>query len=83
MIKLSEAVNVIIKNYADFSKCKLTLDEAINFINNLTYNDIYLNNYNFYDFRKYDETLCIFIIEETFDTLIVTIEGIFCKGDWL
>ena len=81
MLKLKDVVNVKIKNYADFDGFNLTLDEMIEFIDNLTYDDIDLNENNCFEFMDYKEFVNLYIYIDSFDTLVINIDGIFKRED--
>ena len=77
MKKLKDAVNVIIKNYVNFDGWNLTKEEVMNFLNDLTYDDIILDKFNYFEFKDCNETIRIFPYIDSYDTIVINIEGIF------
>ena len=69
--------NVTINNYADFTAWNLTEKEFMNYINNLTLNDIQIDDFNDFEFIKYDETVRAFIYKDGYDRITINIDEIF------
>lgn len=76
-MKLKEMKNVKINNYADFSGWDLTLSEVIDYIKNLTYDDIIIDDFNDFEFIKYGETVRVFIYEDGYGRITINIDEIF------
>ena len=77
MWKLKDMNNVTINNYADFTAWNLTEKEFMNYINNLTLNDIQIDDFNDFEFIKYDETVRAFIYKDGYDRITINIDEIF------
>ena len=76
MLKLKDVANVFIENYVIHDGWGITLKEVTEFLNNLTYNDIKLNNFNYFNFPEYNLTIKTFIYVDSYDTIIIKITGI-------
>ena len=76
-MKLKEMKNVKINNYADFSGWDLTLSEVIDYIKNLTYDDIVIDDFNDFEFIKYGETVRVFIYADGYGRITINIDEIF------
>ena len=76
-MKLKEMKNVKINNYADFSGWDLTLSEVREYIKNLTYDDIVIDDFNDFEFIKYGETVRVFIYEDGYGRITINIDEIF------
>lgn len=77
MLKLKEMKNVKISNYADFSNYDVTEKEVREYINNLTLNDLEIDDYNTFRFLKYNEDVEVFIYYNAYDELIINIDDIY------
>lgn len=77
MLKLKEMKNVKISNYADFSNYDVTEKEVREYINNLTLNDLEIDDYNTFRFIKYNEDVEVFIYYNAYDELIINIDDIY------
>lgn len=77
MLKLKDMANVTINNYADFTGYDLTEKETTDYINNLTLNDIQIDDFNDFEFIKYDETVRAFIYKDGYDRITINIDEIF------
>ena len=77
MLKLKEMKNVKINNYADFTNCDLTEKEFTDYIKNLTLNDIQIDDFNNFEFIKYDNTVRVFIYKDGYNRLTININEIF------
>lgn len=77
MLKLKDMSNVTINNYADYTGYNLTEKEFMNYINNLTLNDIQIDDFNDFEFIKYDETVRAFIYKDGYDRITINIDEIF------
>ena len=60
-MKIKDMKKVKFINYTDFSRWVLTENELREYINNLTLNDIQLDEYNTFRFTKYNEYVEVFI----------------------
>ena len=77
MLKLKEMQNVKINNYADFTGYDLTENEVTDYIKNLTLNDIQIDDFNDFEFIKYDETVRVFIYKDGYNRITINIDEIF------
>lgn len=77
MLKLKEMKNVKISNYVDFSNWDITEKEVREYINNLTLNDLEIDDYNTFRFLKYNEDVEVFIYYNAYDELIINIDDIY------
>ena len=77
MLKLKEMKNVKINNYVDFSNWDLTEKEVREYINNLTLDDIKVDDYNTFRFIKYNEDVEVFIYYNGFNDLVCNINDIY------
>ena len=76
-MKLKEMKNVKINNYADFGGWDLTLSEVREYIKNLTYDDIVIDDFNDFEFIKYGETVRVFIYADGYGRITINIDEIF------
>ena len=77
MMKIKDMKNVKINNYVDFSSWDLTEKEVKEYINNLTLNDIQIDDYNTFSFIKYNEDVEVFIYYNGFNDLVCNIDDIY------
>ena len=77
MLKLKEMKNVKINNYADFTGWNLTEKEFTDYIKNLTLNDIQMDDFNNFEFIKYDVTVRVFIYKDGYNRITINIDEIF------
>lgn len=77
MLKLKEMKNVKINNYADFTGWNLSEKEFTDCIKNLTLNDIQIDDFNDFEFIKYDETVRVFIYKDGYNRITINIDEIF------
>ena len=77
MLKLKEMQNVKINNYVDFTGYDLTKKETTDYIKNLTLNDITIDDFNDFEFIKYDETVRVFIYKDGYNRITINIDEIF------
>lgn len=77
MLKLKEIENVKINNYTNFQGWNLTEKEFMDYINNLTLNDITIDDFNDFEFIKYDETVRAFIYKDGYGRITINIDEIF------
>ena len=77
MLKLKEMKNVKIKNYADFTGWNLTEKEFTDYIKNLTLIDLQIDDFNDFDFIKYDVTVRVFIYKDGYNRITINIDEIF------
>ena len=77
MLKIKDMKNVKINNYADFTGWNLTEKEFTDYIKNLTLNDIQIDDFNDFEFIKYDETVRVFIYKDDYDRITINIDEIF------
>ena len=77
MLKIKEMKNVTINNYVNFTGWDLTEKEFLDYINNLTLNDIQIDEFNDFEFIKYDETVRAFIYKDGYDRVTINIDEIF------
>ena len=55
MLRLKDNTTKLkIHNYADFTEWNLKLSEVIDYIKNLTLDDIKIDEFNYFDFKNYD-----------------------------
>lgn len=77
MLKLKEMKNVKINNYADFTNWNLTEKEFTDYIKDLSLNDIQIDDFNNFDFIKYDVTVRVFIYKDGYNRITINIDEIF------
>ena len=77
MLKIKDMKNVKINNYEDFTGWNLTEKEFTDYIKNLTLNDIQIDDFNDFEFIKYDETVRVFIYKDDYDRITINIDEIF------
>ena len=77
MLKLKEMKNVKINNYADFTNWNLTEKEFTDYIKNLSLNDIQIDDFNNFDFIKYNVTVRVFIYKDGYNRITINIDEIF------
>ena len=77
MLKLKEMKNVKINNYADFTNWNLTEKEFTDYIKNLTLNDIQIDDFNNFEFIKYNVTVRVFIYKDGYNRITINIDEIF------
>ena len=77
MLKLKEMKDVKINNYADFTGWNLTEKEFTDYIKNLTLNDIQIDDFNDFEFIKYDVTVRVFIYKDGYNRITINIDEIF------
>ena len=77
MLKLKEMKDVKINNYADFTGWNLTETEFTDYIKNLTLNDIQIDDFNDFEFIKYDVTVRVFIYKDGYNRITINIDEIF------
>lgn len=76
-MKIKEMKNVKINNYADFTGYDLTEKETTDYIKNLTLNDITIDDFNDFEFIKYDETVRTFIYKDGYGRVTINLDEIF------
>ena len=76
-MKIKDMKKVKIINYTDFSRWGITENELREYINNLTLNDIQIDEYNTFKFTKYNEYVEVFIYYNGFGDLICNIVDIY------
>ena len=76
-MKIKDMKKVKIINYTDFSRWGITENELREYINNLTLNDIKIDEYNTFRFTKYNEYVEVFIYYNGFGDLICNIVDIY------
>ena len=77
MLKIKDMNNVKINNYADFTNWNLTETEFTDYIKNLTLNDIQIDDFNDFEFIKYDVTVRVFIYKDGYNRITINIDEIF------
>ena len=77
MLKIKDMNNVKINNYADFTGWNLTETEFTDYIKNLTLNDIQIDDFNDFEFIKYDVTVRVFIYKDGYNRITINIDEIF------
>ena len=77
MLKIKDMNNVKINNYVDFTGWNLTEKEFTDYIKNLTLNDIQIDDFNDFEFIKYDVTVRVFIYKDGYDRITINIDEIF------
>ena len=76
-MKIKDIRNVKLINYTDFSRWAITENELREYINNLTLNDIQIDDYNTFRFIKYNANVDVLIYFNRFGELICIIEAIY------
>lgn len=76
-MKIKDMKNVKISNYVDFSNWDVTEKEVKEYINNLTLNDLVIDDFNTFRFIKYNEDVEVFIYYNAYDELICNIDDIY------
>ena len=76
-MKLKEMKNVKINNYADFGGWDLTEMEVREYIKNLTYDDITVDDFTDFEFIKYGETVRAFIYADGYGRITINIDEVF------
>lgn len=76
-MKIKDMENVAINNYADFSGWDLTEKEVTDYIKNLTYDDIIIDDFTDFEFIKYGETVRVFIYEDGYGKITINIDEVF------
>ena len=77
MLKIKEMKNVTINNYVNFTGWDLTEKEFLNYIKNLSLNDVVMDDFNDFEFIKYDETVRAFIYKDGYDRVTINVDEIF------
>ena len=77
MLKIKDMENVKINNYTDFTGWNLTEKEFTDYIKNLTLNDIQIDDFNDFEFIKYDVTVRVFIYKDGYNRITINIDEIF------
>ena len=77
MLKLKEMKDVKINNYADFTGWNLTEKEFTDYIKNLLLSDLLIDDFNNFDFIKYDVTVRVFIYKDGYNRITINIDEIF------
>ena len=77
MLKIKNMENVKINNYLCDDGYELTLAEIIDYIKNLTLNDIQIDDFNDFEFIKYDVTVRVFIYKDGYNRITINIDEIF------
>ena len=77
MLKLKDMKDVTINNYADYTGYNLTEKDVTDYIKNLTLNDITIDDFNDFEFIKYDETVRAFIYKDGYNRITINLDEIF------
>ena len=78
MLRLKDNLTKIkIHNYADFTGWNIKLSEVIDYIKNLTLDDIEIDEFNNFDFKKYGETVRVYIYKDGYERININIDEIF------
>ena len=78
MLRLKDNTTKLkIHNYADFTGWNLKLSEVIDYIKNLTLDDIKIDEFNSFDFKKYGETVIVYIYKDGYERINMNINEIF------
>ena len=77
MLKIKDMKDVKINNYADFTNWNLTEKEFTDYIKNLTLNDIQIDDFNNFEFIKYNVTVRVFIYKDGYNRITINIDEIF------
>ena len=76
-MKIKNMKNVKIKNFVNFSNWDLTEKEVREYIYNLNLNDIEIDGYNTFRFKKYNANVDVLIYFNRYGELICIIEAIY------
>ena len=76
-MKIKNMKNVNIINYADFNDYDLTLNEVIDYINNLDLDNIEIGEFNLFHFKKYNLFVDVLFYWNLYNILICKIEYIY------
>ena len=78
MLRLKDNTTKLkIHNYADFTGWNLKLTEVIDYIKNLTLDDIKIDEFNYFDFKNYDESVRVYIYKDGYERINININEIF------
>ena len=78
MLRLKDnSTKIKIHNYADCTGWNIKLGEVIDYIKNLTLDDIELDEFNNLDFKNYGETVRVYIYKDGYERINVNINEIF------
>ena len=77
MLKIKDMKDVKINNYADFTNWNLNEKEFTDYIKNLSLNDIQIDDFNNFEFIKYNETVRVFIYKDGYNRITINIDEIF------
>ena len=78
MLRLKDNTTKIkIHNYADFTGWNLKLTEVIDYIKNLNLNDIKIDEFNYFDFKNYGESVRVYIYKDGYERINININEIF------
>ena len=78
MLRLKDNTTKLkIHNYADFTGWNLKLTEVIDYIKNLTLNDIKIDEFNYFDFKDYGESVRVYIYKDGYERINININEIF------
>ena len=78
MLRLKDNTTKLkIHNYADFTEWNLKLTEVIDYIKNLTLDDIKIDEFNYFDFKNYGESVRVYIYKDGYERINININEIF------
>ena len=78
MLRLKDnSTKIKIHNYTDFTGWNLKLSEVIDYIKNLTLDDIKIDEFNYFDFKNYGETVRVYIYKDVYERINININEIF------
>ena len=78
MLRLKDNTTKLkIHNYADFTGWNLKLTEVIDYIKNLTLDDIKIDEFNYFDFKNYGESVRVYIYKDVYERINININEIF------
>ena len=78
MLRLKDNTTKLkIHNYADFTGWNLKLTEVIDYIKNLSLDDIKRDEFNYFDFKNYGESVRVYIYKDGYERINVNINEIF------
>ena len=78
MLRLKDNTTKLkIHNYADFTGWNLKLSEVVDYIKNLTLDDIKIDDFNYFDFKDYGESVIVYIYKDGYERINININEIF------
>ena len=78
MLRLKDNTTKLkIHNYAHFNGWNIKLSEVVDYIKNLTLDDIKIDEFNYFDFKDYGETVRVYIYKDGYERINININEIF------